>query len=148
MRAGFAPFHRQVSLISVLPRAHYEAIGADKFSQQPVGSGPYKVVRWVKDDRLELEANPGYWGQVPRIKRIVFRPVPAEAARAAGLQSGELDVVPLLPPALIRRLDNAPGVRVQTVASNRVLYLGFDVTKAPLDNVKRLIDFVHATTAA
>ncbi|MCC7347543.1 MAG: hypothetical protein IT538_09125 [Variibacter sp.] len=136
LKSSFAPFHRQVSLISVLPRAAYEAMGAARFSQQPIGSGPFKVVRWVKDDRLVLDANAEYWGQVPRIKQVVFRPVPAEPARAAGLLSGELDVVALLPPPMIRRLQTARDVRVQTVASNRVLYLGFDVNTPPLNNVK------------
>jgi len=37
--------------------------------KNPVGSGPFKLVRWVRDDRIELEANEQYWRGAPRIKR-------------------------------------------------------------------------------
>jgi peptide/nickel transport system substrate-binding protein len=124
---SFAPFDRQVSLISIMPQKAYEKMGAAKFAGNPVGSGPFKVVRWVKDDRVELEAFAGYWGGAPKIRKVVFRPVPSETARAAALLSGELDVVPVLPPSLVERLSARKGVRIEKVASNKVLYLGFNV---------------------
>jgi ABC-type transport system substrate-binding protein len=49
-------------------------------------------VRWVKDEYIELEANPGWWGGAPRIKRLVFRPIPEPAVRVAALQAGEVDI--------------------------------------------------------
>ena len=135
LSAPFAPFDRQVSLISILPRKIYEERGSS-FAQNPVGSGPFKVVRWIKDDRVELEAFPGYYGGAPKIKTVIFRPVPSESARAAALSSGEVDIVPLLPPALVERMSSRKGVRVEKVASNRVIYLGFDVNNPVLSNVK------------
>jgi peptide/nickel transport system substrate-binding protein len=135
LTASFAPFPRQVSLISILPKKAYEEKGAS-FAQSPVGSGPFKVVRWVKDDRIELEAFADYYGGAPKIKTVIFRPVPAEAARAAALASGELDIVPVLPPTLVERLGARKGVRVEKVESNRVLYLGFDVTNPVLASLK------------
>lgn len=132
----FAPFDRQVSLISILPQKAYEAAGPAKFAANPVGSGPFKVVRWVKDDALELAANPGYWGGAPRLKSLIFRPVPADAARAAAILSGQVDVVPLLPPALIERLQSRPGVTIRRVESNRVLYVGFNTGHPVLSNLK------------
>ena len=138
----FAPFDRQVSLISVLPRKAYEAAGARAFATSPIGSGPYRVVRWVKDDALELAANPRYWGGAPRVPSLVFRPVPADAARAAAMLSGQVDVVPLLPPALIQRLESRPGVTLTRVESNRVLYLGLNTGHPILSDlrVRRAID--------
>ena len=133
---AFAPFDRQVSLISVLPQKPYEAMGAAKFAQTPVGSGPFRVVRWVKDDALELAANPDYFGGAPVIKSLTFRPIPADAARAAAILSGQVDVVPLLPPALVERLESRPGVNVTRVESNRVLYVGFNTEHPVLQNLK------------
>src|SRR4029079_6313759 len=57
----FAPFDRQVSLISIISKRAFEEIGAAKFALAPIGSGPFKVVRWVKDDRVELAAVNDYW---------------------------------------------------------------------------------------
>lgn len=135
LAAPFAPFNRQVSLISILPKNAYEQRGTG-FAQNPIGSGPFKVVRWIKDDRIELEAFADYYGGSPKIKTIIFRPVPSEAARAAALSSGELDIVPQLPPALVERLGSRGRARVAKVESNRVVYLGFDVTNPVLTNVK------------
>lgn len=139
---AFAPFDRQVSLISILPQKAYEAAGAAKFAQAPVGSGPFKVVRWVKDDALELAANAQYWGGAPTIRSLAFRPVPADAARAAAILSGQVDVVPLLPPALVDRLESRPGVTVTRVESNRVLYVGLNTEHPVLSRlpVRQAID--------
>ena len=131
LSAPFALFDRQVSLISILPRAVYEKVGAQEFAQHPIGSGPYKVIEWVKDDHIELEANKDYWNGVPPIKTVMVRPVPSESARASGLTTGELDIVAVLPPSSVKQLENVDTVNIQKVASNRVLYLGFN-TANPL----------------
>jgi peptide/nickel transport system substrate-binding protein len=139
----FAPFDRQVSLISIISKKAFEDIGAAKFALAPVGSGPFKVVRWVKDDRVELAAFDDYWGGAPKIKTLIFKPVPSETTRAAALSSGELDVVPILPPALVASLSNRRGIRIEKVASNKVVYLGFDVNNPSLKDVRirQAVDF-------
>lgn len=143
LTAPFAPFDRQVSLISVLPTKAYAERGAS-FAVNPVGSGPFRVVRWVKDDRVELAANPDYFGGAPKVATVIFRPVPSESARAAALTSGEIDIVPLLPPSLVDRLSTTNGITVSKVDSNRVLYLGFDVTNPVLKNQKLRQAIDHA----
>jgi len=133
---SFAPFDRQVSLISIISRRAFEEIGAAKFALAPIGSGPFKVVRWVKDDRVELAAFDDYWAGAPKIKTLIFKPVPSETTRAAALSSGELDVVPILPPALVASLGNRRGLRIERVASNKVVYVGFDVKNPLLSDVR------------
>ncbi|MGH3117897.1 MAG: ABC transporter substrate-binding protein, partial [Gaiellales bacterium] len=127
----FAPFDRQVSLISILPQKVYVEMGPEAFSREPVGSGPYKVLEWVKDDHLSLEAHADYWGEKPSIREVTVRPVPSESSRASGLETGELDIVPILPPSSVQRLEGSDTVDVRRVASNRVLYIGFN-TENPL----------------
>ncbi len=136
LNGPFAPWARQVSLISILPQKIYEKMGSTEFAQHPVGSGAYKALAWVKDDKVELEANTAYWGGAPQIKKVIFKPVPSEASRVAGLASGELDVVPVLPPAALQRLESAPDVRIERVKSNRVVYFGFDVRNPLFSSVK------------
>src|SRR5262249_19341498 len=132
----FAPFDRQVSLISIISKRAFEDIGAAKFALAPVGSGPFKVVRWVKDDRVELAAFDDYWRGGPKIRTLTCKPVPSETTRAAALSSGELDVVPILPPALVATLSNRRGIKIENVASNKVVYVGFDVTNPLLRDVR------------
>jgi peptide/nickel transport system substrate-binding protein len=61
-----------------------------------MGTGPYRFVSWINED-LTLEANDAYWQGVPSIKRVVYRPIADDATRMAALQSGEVDLITLLP---------------------------------------------------
>ncbi len=140
----FVTFDRQVSLISIVPRAAYEKLGPRQFSLTPVGSGPFKVRRWEKDSALELEANMAYWGGAPKVQKVIFRPVPSEASRAAALLSGELDIVPVLPPTLVDMLSNRPGVKIVKVVSNRAVFAGFNTRDAVVANEKLRLAINHA----
>src|SRR5262249_18810318 len=72
---------------AMLPPRYYREKDMAYLQKSPVGSGPFKLVRWVKDDRIELEANDQYWRGAPRIKRLVFKPIPDDAVRVAALQN-------------------------------------------------------------
>jgi peptide/nickel transport system substrate-binding protein len=61
-------------------------------NEAPVGTGPFKFVEWKKDDHITVEAFDGYWGDKPKVQRIVFRPVPEASVRALSIQRGEGDV--------------------------------------------------------
>jgi peptide/nickel transport system substrate-binding protein len=60
-----------------------------------VGSGPYVMAKYVKNQSVELDKNPNYWGTavglVPQVDRVVYRIFGNEDAEAAALQSGEID---------------------------------------------------------
>ncbi|MCA1648468.1 MAG: ABC transporter substrate-binding protein [Chloroflexi bacterium] len=58
----------------------------------PVGTGPFKFVEWKKEDHITVEAFDGYWGNKPKVQRIVFQPVPEPSVRALKIQRGEGDV--------------------------------------------------------
>ena len=78
-------FHRQISYVNLMSKTYFDKVGDQGYATKPVGTGPYKLVRWAKDDRMELEANPDYWRGAPAIKRATFRPIPSEASRTAAL---------------------------------------------------------------
>lgn len=139
----YGPFVRQTSLISVVPQKAYEALGSGRFSQAPVGSGPYRVTRWAKDDMVQLDANPSYWGGAPKISRVVFKPIPSESARAAALQSGQVDIASL-PPAQVDRLAGQKGLEVKRIGSFRVIYVGIDTNNPVLQNAKLRQAIDHA----
>lgn len=136
LKSSFAPFDRNASLIAIIPKKAFLDMGAEAFGKKPVGSGPYRMVNWVKDDRMEFEAFDGWWGGAPSIKQVVLRPVPSEAARSAALASGEVDIVPALPPALIQTLGNRPGVKVKISDGYKVVYLGFNPADPALKDLK------------
>jgi len=138
----FAPFDRQVSLVSIAPKAAYERLGPAQFNQKPIGSGPYKLVRWIKDDRIEMDAFDEYWAGAPAVKKVLFRPIPADASRASALVSGEVDLVPLLPPQIAEGLAGRNGINIVQVPSHKVVYIGFDVRNGIFGNAdfRRAVD--------
>ncbi|MBL8590827.1 MAG: hypothetical protein JNK46_20010 [Methylobacteriaceae bacterium] len=135
-------FHRQISYVNIMSKTYFDKAGDQGYATRPVGSGPYKLVEWSKDNRMVLEANDAYWRGAPTIKRATYRPIPAEASRASALLSGEVDLVPSLPPSLVDQMKAAPDVNVGVAPGFRVIFVAFNVNKAPIDNpmIREAID--------
>lgn len=100
--------HRLVTLGIVPQHAH----GPD-YGRNPIGSGPYKMVRWDEGQQLIVEVNPYYYGIKPFFKRLVFLFLSEDAAFAAA-RAGKVHVV-AVPQALGK--EKIPGMRVLPVKS-------------------------------
>ncbi len=114
---------------AIMPPKYTQEKGPAYIALNPVGTGPYKFVRWVKDDQLVLEANEKYWGGAPRIKKVTFRPIPEATTRVAGLQTQEVDIIVNIPPHLARLMDWKGRSAVAKVPSSRVIFVAFDTTQ-------------------
>ena len=58
-----------------------------------IGTGPYKFVKWVPGDRIELKANENYHGAgtgKPKYKNVLFKPIKSGPARIAALLAAQL----------------------------------------------------------
>ena len=56
--------------------------------QAAIGTGPYKLARFTKGDRIILERNDAYWGEKPAWQRVIFRPITSAGPRVAALLVG------------------------------------------------------------
>jgi peptide/nickel transport system substrate-binding protein len=110
---------------AMYPPKAYAGKDSAFISKTPIGTGPYKLVRWSKDEEIVLEANPGYWAGAPRVKTVVFRPVPDDAVRVAALQNGEIDVAVNIPPHLATIIGKHPKLSLATTPSIRTIQLMF-----------------------
>ena len=108
---------------AIVPPRYFQQHDRAFLARNPVGTGAYTLGTWVKDDRLELEANPQWWHGAPSIKTLVFRPIPDETTRMAALQTGEVDLVTNVPPHLLKSLREHARVTVVSSPSARVLFL-------------------------
>lgn len=77
--------------IDIVPRSQ----GTDLAKKNPIGSGPYKFVEWVPNDRIVLEKNASYWDQarLPKVDRLVFKPVTEMQTRLSQVLAGNVDLV-------------------------------------------------------
>jgi peptide/nickel transport system substrate-binding protein len=123
---------------AVLPAQYIKDVGAAGIAKQPIGTGPYKFVEWVKDDHLTLEANPTYWeggykGK-PQVKTVVLRPVTDAATRLADLRSGAADLIMDVPSDQAAALKSG-GFNVVEKDVVQQDYIYFDTTKdLPIKN--------------
>jgi peptide/nickel transport system substrate-binding protein len=93
------------------------------------GTGPFKVVEWVQDNRVVLEPYEGWWNQknrVDNIDRAVFTPIANDATRVAALLSGEIDLIYPVPLQDILRLEGDPDIEVLQGPELRTIFLGMD----------------------
>jgi peptide/nickel transport system substrate-binding protein len=91
-----------------------------------VGSGRYKLVRYVSGDRVELVRNDNYWGEKSPWQKVTFKIIKNEAARVAALLSGDVDAIEQPPIADLPRLKADPKFTVTSKISHRVIYFNFD----------------------
>jgi peptide/nickel transport system substrate-binding protein len=78
-----------------------------KFNETPVGTGPYRFVRWNRGQDILLEVNQDYWGSAPQISRVKYRFVEEPGTRLAGLMAGEFDVITNLLPEFTQQVPQA-----------------------------------------
>ena len=92
-----------------------------------VGSGPFRMVKYVSGDRVELARNDGYWGDKPAWDQVTFRIVKNDAARVAALLSGDVDAIENVPTPDIARIKANPAFTTSQKISHRLIYLQFNV---------------------
>ena len=91
-----------------------------------IGTGPFKLVRFARGDRIELARNDAYWGSKSAWDRVTLRILPADAARIAALLAGSLDAIENIPTADLTRLKADAGFRLEQKVSWRTLFLHMD----------------------
>ena len=69
----------------------FSAASVSKAATEPVGTGPYRFIRWQRGDRLLLERNDTWWGARPAIKSVTFRFIADAQAQVSALLAGDCD---------------------------------------------------------
>jgi peptide/nickel transport system substrate-binding protein len=98
------------------------------YANNPVGTGPFKLIEWKKGERVVLERNEKYWRGVPKIKKLTFFPLPDASTRVSALKSGTIDIALDVPPSLAKELKGTADLEVTSAPSVRVnwVYLRSD----------------------
>jgi len=106
-------------------------------AENPMGTGPYKFVKWDRGSQLVMTANPDYWIKgLPKIKNIVMKIIPETSTRVAELISGNVDVAAELEPDQWDLIAKAKGIKPLDIPILRVNFWQFDgsgkASKSPL----------------
>lgn len=104
----------------VVPPVYTEEVGTEGFGQAPIGTGPFKFVEWVRDDRVVLEANEDYFQGAPEIDRLIFRAIPEDSTRVAELLTGGVDLITSVPMQDQPRVEEVENLVVDSFLTTQV----------------------------
>ncbi len=118
VNAGILPRH---AFAGVAPENYWTH---DAFNKRtPIGTGAYKMKEYVSGSYVTLEKNPGYFGGAPSIDTITYKVLPDVNAQMAQLLAGDLNIVFIDNPALVKAVQGRPNIKVDTVAQNNFYYM-------------------------
>lgn len=119
------------------------------YGRNPVGSGPYKFVEWVADNRIVVQRFDGYWDQgKPFLDKIEMRHVPDSQVQLTQIRTGEAQVIDAIDPSLIATIRNASGVVVQEYKGGRYYGTQMHPDRPPFDNADLRQAIAYATNRA
>jgi peptide/nickel transport system substrate-binding protein len=109
-----------------------------------VGTGPFKLQSWTRNDALVVVKNPDYWGkdkdgnQLPYLDKITFRPLEDGRARLNSLESGDLNIMHTSTPLQIEEIRNKANEgslnNVESDKFGEVAYVMLNASKPPFNN--------------
>jgi peptide/nickel transport system substrate-binding protein len=128
---------QNIPQIWIMDKESTEARSVGDVGLNPIGTGAYKFVEWVKGAYIKLVANEDYWGGVPPIKTIIQKTITEASTRIAALLSGEVDIVQNLPLEQYDSIVTNPNIEVVRRPDRRAMYLGLRNDEGfPTSNVR------------
>jgi len=111
---------------------------------RPIGSGPYRIASFQRDQRAVLEAHDDYWQGRPPARQVSFTVVPEASSRLSGLRAGDFDLVTNLLPEQIEPLANHPTLEGVGVALDFAHILYYDTRRPALRDARVRRGLNHA----
>lgn len=116
--------------------AYVKAGRPEKLDQTPVGTGPFRLIDYQTDSVIRYKANDSYWKGKPQIDTLIFAIATDPTVRVQKLQAGECDTTTQPTASDLETLKRNPNINVVTLEGQNVGFLGFNVQRAPFNDVK------------
>ena len=98
--------------------------------ENPVGTGPYKFVKWNKEENIQLVRNDEYWGEKALTQNVVFRFITDNAARVLALNNNEIDMCDGVDATLVDQIKNG-GSKLYEAEGMNINYMAYN-TESPI----------------
>ncbi len=107
------------------------------FASEPVGTGPFKFEKWVRDNKITMTRNDNYWMKgLPKLQAVEFNIVPERAVQVQGLLSGAIEAVEFVDPEDLPLFQGNPKVTIKKGLSSLIMVMGINNSRAPLDDLR------------
>ncbi len=111
--------------------------GPKSLTEKPIGTGPYKLQEWKREQSITLVRNDSYWGPKPQIATVEFRIIPDVAARVSALLAGEVNLIPDVPPQSLDQVNRSGSAEIRSVVGRRVIFVAFNTLQpGPLQDAR------------
>lgn len=135
LKQPYAPLLSYLDL-GIVPK-HLAEKADNTLSSNPVGTGPYKMVKWDKNSKITFEAYDQYWGGAAKTKKLTYFIIPDNTTRVSALEAGDVDFVHSpLSPQDVAKLKNNQDFVVKETEGLGYTYLNFNTTSPILTDVK------------
>jgi peptide/nickel transport system substrate-binding protein len=111
----------------------------------PIGTGPFKFVDWVKGDHIDLAKNPDYWGTPVKLDKVTFKFISDPTAATSALLAGDIDAFPEFPaPESLDQIKSDPRFSVIVGSTEGETVMAMNLAHKPLDNILVREAIAHA----
>ncbi len=119
---------------------------AEANATHPVGTGPFRFVKWTKGDSVVLERNPLYRSPDDiRLSRVTFKFVGDANAQVAAMMAGDVDVFPRIGALeTLKRFEDDPRFQILQGTTEGETVLATNNKRPPLDDVRVRCAIAHA----
>lgn len=116
----------------------------EKIDRQPIGTGPFRLVKYVKNDYIRYHRNENYWRHLPTAELLVFDITPKSTARLAKLITGDCSVSALPKAGELSVVFAHDELEVDSLPGFNVAFWAFNTQKKPFDDVRVRRALAHA----
>lgn len=128
----------------IVPPGYVTEVSDEEFNNKPVGTGPFKMTGYKRDQEAVLEKNEDYWKEgFPKLDKVTFKIIPEASTRLAELQTGKIDIMKRVEVAQTKTVKDTSFLKLEEVGTPTVFSLRFDTANAPLDKkeVRQAINY-------
>ncbi|OMF20032.1 ABC transporter substrate-binding protein [Paenibacillus sp. FSL H7-0331] len=121
--------------LPIIPKHIWEKVeNARKFTELPIGTGPYKLVEYKPDQYYKFEANPDFFNGKPLVNTLVMPIIKDPTSMFNALRSGEIDIAARsVPPELLESFKKAPNMKVMKTSELSLAEIRINYEKEPFN---------------
>jgi peptide/nickel transport system substrate-binding protein len=132
LKTPFESFPVNMNVLPIVPKG-----AGPELRDHPIGTGPYRFVRYAVDDQVELQAFDDYYGGRPKNDGLILRIIPDEVMRGLELRKGTIDLfVNDVSPDIVQQLRHDPALQTVEAPGVDYQYIGLNLLDPALKDVR------------